>query len=34
MSDGRVAQYAADVAEHRCDPYTLIEEIAASIGKS
>ncbi len=34
MSDGRVAQYAADVAEHRRDPYTLIEEIAASIGKS
>jgi LAO/AO transport system kinase len=34
MSDGRVAQYAADVAEHRRDPYTLIEEIAASIEKS
>jgi len=34
LGDGRVAQYAADVAEHRRDPYTLIEEIAASVGKS
>jgi LAO/AO transport system kinase len=27
MSDGDVARYAADVAEHRCDPYSLVEKI-------
>lgn len=26
---GNIARLAADVAEHKCDPYTLIEEIAA-----
>jgi LAO/AO transport system kinase len=34
MGDGLVAQYAADVAEHKRDPYSLIEEIAANMGKS
>jgi LAO/AO transport system kinase len=34
MNDGGVARYAAEVAEHKRDPYTLIEEIAAKIGKS
>jgi LAO/AO transport system kinase len=30
MEDGKVARYAAEVAEHKRDPYTLVEEI---IGK-
>jgi LAO/AO transport system kinase len=34
MSDGGVAQYATEVAEHKRDPYTLIEEIAANMGKN
>jgi LAO/AO transport system kinase len=34
MGDGLLAQYAADVAEHKRDPYTLIEGIAANVGKS
>jgi len=29
-----MAQLAAEVAEHKRDPYTLVEEIAAKIGKS
>ncbi len=33
MGDGRLARYAAEVAEHKRDPYTLVEEIAASVGK-
>jgi LAO/AO transport system kinase len=32
MRDGDLARFAAEVAEHKRDPYTLIEEIAA--GKS
>ncbi len=31
MSDGRVAQYAELVAEHKRDPYTLVEEIVRSL---
>jgi GTPase len=34
MSDGNLARYAAEVAEHKRDPYTLVEEIAANAGKS
>jgi LAO/AO transport system kinase len=34
MSDGGVARYAAEVAEHKRDPYTLIEEITAKMGKN
>jgi LAO/AO transport system kinase len=33
MSDGNLARLAAEVAEHKRDPYTLIEEIAAQAGK-
>jgi len=33
MEDGNVARYATEVAEHRRDPYTLVEEIVARIGK-
>ena len=34
MTDGSLAGYAAEVAEHKRDPYTLVEEIAAKAGKS
>jgi len=33
LGDGNVARLAAEVAEHKRDPYTLVEEIAGSIGK-
>jgi hypothetical protein len=29
FSDGNMAKLAAEVAEHKRDPYTLVEEIAA-----
>jgi LAO/AO transport system kinase len=31
IEDGNLARYAAEVAAHKCDPYTLIEEIAGKI---
>jgi LAO/AO transport system kinase len=31
MSDGKAAQYAEQVAEHKRDPYTLIEEIVKKL---
>jgi LAO/AO transport system kinase len=34
LGDGNLARLAAEVAEHKRDPYTLIEEIAAKAGKS
>jgi LAO/AO transport system kinase len=34
MEDGNVARYAAEVAEHKRDPYTLIDEIVGKIKKS
>jgi LAO/AO transport system kinase len=33
MTDGSLAQYAAEVAEHKRDPYTLVEEIVGRLGK-
>ena len=33
LGDGSVAKLAADVAEHKRDPYTLIEEIASRAAK-
>jgi LAO/AO transport system kinase len=33
MEDGNVARYAAEVAEHKRDPYTLVEEIVGRMGK-
>jgi len=33
LGDGNLARLAADVAEHKRDPYTLVEEIAAKAGK-
>jgi LAO/AO transport system kinase len=32
--DENMARYAAEVAEHKRDPYALVEEIAANAGKS
>ena len=34
LGDGNLARLALEVAEHKRDPYTLIEEIAAQAGKS
>ena len=31
MSDGDLERYAAEIAEHRRDPYSVIEEIAANL---
>jgi LAO/AO transport system kinase len=33
LGDGNVARLAAEVAEHKRDPYTLVEEIASGVGK-
>ncbi len=33
ITDGQLSQYATEVAEHKRDPYTLVEEILAEIGK-
>jgi LAO/AO transport system kinase len=32
LGDGSIARLAAEVAEHKRDPYALIEEIAAAVG--
>ena len=34
FGDGNVAKLAAEVAEHKRDPYTLVEEIAGKIGNT
>jgi len=34
LADGSFARYAAEVAEHKRDPYTLVEEIVAKLGKT
>jgi LAO/AO transport system kinase len=33
LGDGQVEQYAADVAQHKRDPYTLVEEIVRKAGQ-
>ncbi|MGH9547556.1 MAG: methylmalonyl Co-A mutase-associated GTPase MeaB [Terriglobales bacterium] len=33
LGNGAVARYAAEVAEHKRDPYSLVEEIVAGLGK-
>jgi GTPase len=33
LGNGALARYAAEVAEHRRDPYSLVEEIVNSLGK-
>jgi len=34
LGDGKVARLAAEVAEHKRDPYTLVEDLASEAGKS
>jgi LAO/AO transport system kinase len=34
MNDGQLARYAVEVAEHKRDPYSLVEEILGKLGKS
>ena len=34
ISDGNLERYATEVAEHKRDPYTLVEELAVRAGKS
>jgi LAO/AO transport system kinase len=34
MQDGTIARHAIEIAEHKRDPYTLVEEIVANVGKS
>jgi LAO/AO transport system kinase len=34
LGDGNLARLAAEVAEHKRDPYTLVEEIAGKLGKA
>jgi len=34
LGNGNVARYAAEVAEHKRDPYTLVEEIVGKLGKT
>jgi len=31
MSDGDMGRYAAEIAEHKRDPYTLVEEIVGKV---
>jgi LAO/AO transport system kinase len=33
LSDGAAGEFAADVAEHRRDPYSLVEQIIAGLGE-
>jgi len=33
LDNGKLARLAGEVAEHKRDPYTLVEEIAANLGK-
>ena len=33
LGNGRVEQYAAQVAEHKRDPYSLVEELVGKAGK-
>jgi LAO/AO transport system kinase len=34
LGNGNVARYAAEVAEHKRDPYTLVEEIVGKLGRT
>jgi hypothetical protein len=34
LDNGNMARLAKEVAEHKRDPYTLVEEIAAKVGRS
>ncbi|MFI5087084.1 MAG: methylmalonyl Co-A mutase-associated GTPase MeaB [Terriglobales bacterium] len=34
MGDGAISRYAAEIAEHKRDPYSLVEEIVGKLGRS
>ena len=34
LGENEISRYAAEVAEHKRDPYSLVEEIVASLGKN
>jgi LAO/AO transport system kinase len=34
MGDGAMSQYAAEIAEHKRDPYTLVEQIVSKVGSN
>ena len=34
LADGNVARYAAEVVEHKRDPYTLVEEIVKKLERT
>ena len=34
LNDGQVTRYAAEIAEHKRDPYSLVDEIVRRVGKS
>ena len=34
MGDGAICRYAAEIAEHKRDPYSLVEEIVGKLGRS
>ncbi len=34
MGDGAISRYAAEIAEHKRDPYSLVEEIVSKLGRS
>jgi LAO/AO transport system kinase len=34
MGDGAISRYATEIAEHKRDPYSLVEEIVAKLGRS
>jgi len=34
IGQGDLSRYAAEIAEHKRDPYTLVEELAGNLGKS
>ncbi|MGA1999335.1 MAG: methylmalonyl Co-A mutase-associated GTPase MeaB [Terriglobales bacterium] len=34
MGDGAISRYAAEIAEHKRDPYSLVEEIVSRLGRS
>lgn len=33
LGDGAISRYAAEIAEHKRDPYSLVEEIVAKLGR-
>ncbi|MBV9573832.1 MAG: methylmalonyl Co-A mutase-associated GTPase MeaB [Acidobacteriales bacterium] len=34
LGEKRLSEYAAEIAAHKCDPYTLIEEIIRNVGRT